>query len=137
MPLRGRAHDDVDSQAEALGDGTFEQRANFVGLQVGIDNQVAALDIGLRTLQADFDGERPQLGHRQLARRADIDAAHQRHEGFHRSLAPCRDPAVNKCFARRTNAALAADYFGAGASPSAMRLFFDSPSATMACDWRI
>jgi isopenicillin N synthase-like dioxygenase len=84
MPLCGRAHDDVDAQAEALGDGTFEQRADFVGRQVGVDNEVAALDIGLRTLQADFDGERPQLGHRQLARRADIDAPHQRHQGFHR-----------------------------------------------------
>jgi hypothetical protein len=56
VPLRGPANDDVNAQAKAPSDRLFEQPAHFVGRDISIDNQIAALDIRFRTLQADFDG---------------------------------------------------------------------------------
>jgi hypothetical protein len=50
MPPRGAANDDVNTQGKAPGDRLFEQPADFVSLDVGIDDQIAALDIGFRTL---------------------------------------------------------------------------------------
>jgi hypothetical protein len=45
VPLGGSANDNINAQAKARPDCFFEQAAHMVSLDLGIDDQIAALDI--------------------------------------------------------------------------------------------